>query len=418
MGDNNTIATNDGTVLGPSGTYSSELVYADDFNESDQPLDFSMKKPQSNNESQAKATSPKPNASENITNTSKEEVTGTTPNKTPVGIVQPFVHLPSVSQGVYIPQLPLLASGNHGNNGDVTPPLPQLVPMANPFISGFVATHQQLLAMQSGGATGAPSPMNNDAQFFSFKLNSNNNNITSSSAAPSHSANKKASGNHGNKRSKSSGENKSHLDPITFACSQCGLAFECAEIMWHHKLQDHKATTNIYCDTCTFETKDQSELQSHMMSTHGKEVGDNKTFMCFICGKGYSSKLGLNHHLMRHAEGGPPQFPCPYRGCDSVLHSRGALGNHVKRVHLKPTAKQTVIDESKQVFYCDYPRCDRSFRESKHLRVHRMTHTDEKPLKCHLCEYSCRQRNSMNWHMKSKHGLEKKVSLDGKTIYV
>ena len=47
-----------------------------------------------------------------------------------------------------------------------------------------------------------------------------------------------------------------------------------------------------------------------------------------------------------------------------------------------------------------------------------MLHTDEKPLKCTLCVYSCRQRNSMNWHMKTKHSLNKHVTYEGKTIYV
>jgi hypothetical protein len=67
---------------------------------------------------------------------------------------------------------------------------------------------------------------------------------------------------------------------------------------------------------------------------------------------------------------------------------------------------------------CDFPGCRRTFRELKHLKVHRMQHTDERPLACALCNYSCRQRNSLNWHMKSRHGLKNRVTEDGKTIYV
>lgn len=67
---------------------------------------------------------------------------------------------------------------------------------------------------------------------------------------------------------------------------------------------------------------------------------------------------------------------------------------------------------------CDFPGCCKSFRELKHLKVHKMQHTDERPLKCLQCDYSCRQRNSMNWHMKSKHGKEKMVDSDGRTVYV
>jgi len=67
---------------------------------------------------------------------------------------------------------------------------------------------------------------------------------------------------------------------------------------------------------------------------------------------------------------------------------------------------------------CEFPGCQREFRELKHLKVHRMQHTNERPLSCALCSYSCRQRNSLNWHMKSRHGLSKSVTEDGRTVYV
>ena len=41
-----------------------------------------------------------------------------------------------------------------------------------------------------------------------------------------------------------------------------------------------------------------------------------------------------------------------------------------------------------------------------------------KHLQCHLCEYTCKQRNSLNWHMKAKHNLEKAVNVERKTVYV
>ena len=67
---------------------------------------------------------------------------------------------------------------------------------------------------------------------------------------------------------------------------------------------------------------------------------------------------------------------------------------------------------------CEFAGCQREFRELKHLKVHRMQHTDERPLSCALCVYTCRQRNSLNWHMKSRHGLSKSVTDDGRTVYV
>ena len=47
-----------------------------------------------------------------------------------------------------------------------------------------------------------------------------------------------------------------------------------------------------------------------------------------------------------------------------------------------------------------------------------MLHTNEKPMRCGLCEYTCRQRNSMNWHMKTKHSMKKHVTPEGRTTYI
>jgi KRAB domain-containing zinc finger protein len=196
-------------------------------------------------------------------------------------------------------------------------------------------------------------------------------------------------------------------------CKSCGASFENAEEMWQHKLEKHAEGLHFLCDCCSYRTQSRLELQSHMLSTHGNEVGDMKEYMCFICSKGYSSKRGLNNHLMRHSEEGPPGFDCQEPGCKSRLVSKSALKNHIRRVHTKRSE-----DAGEQVFLCDFKGCDKTFKETKHLKVHRMQHTDERPLKCELCFYSCRQRNSMNWHMKSKHNMDKHVTSDGRTFYL
>ena len=37
------------------------------------------------------------------------------------------------------------------------------------------------------------------------------------------------------------------------------------------------------------------------------------------------------------------------------------------------------------------------------FQVHYRTHTDEKPITCNLCDFACRQRASLQWHMKKRH---------------
>ncbi|ELU07801.1 hypothetical protein CAPTEDRAFT_74545, partial [Capitella teleta] len=194
-----------------------------------------------------------------------------------------------------------------------------------------------------------------------------------------------------------------HADKCT--CKACGFSFDNAEEMWQHKMEKHLDDLQFLCDSCEYRTQSRMELQSHMLCTHGNEVGDMKEYLCFICSKGYSSKRGLNNHLMRHSEEGPPGYDCQVPGCKSRLVSKSALRNHVRRVHAKkpvaPVHSAVVLDAagSEALLFCDFEGCDKSFKEAKHLKVHRMQHTDERPLKCELCFYSCRQRNSMNWHM-------------------
>ena len=275
-----------------------------------------------------------------------------------------------------------------------------------------------------------------------------------------------------------------------YNCKVCTATFNDAEKMWEHRIKEHGECTKFYCDTCGFDCDNKEDLQNHMLSTHGKELGNFKAFICFICGKGYGTKSGLNHHMLRHSEEGPPTFPCPYPDCQSKLHSKGSLKMHIRRQHnnqpCPPNQKEAVTMyrceysgcedktfgredlqshmltvhgkelgnfktytcmicskgygtkpglnnhmqhchnqpcppqvhvENDKVYRCDFANCDKTFGTSKHLKVHYMQHTGAMPLRCHLCEYACRQRNSMNWHMKSKHGLEKRVTDDGRQTY-
>ncbi|NXL54690.1 ZFP91 ligase, partial [Podilymbus podiceps] len=57
----------------------------------------------------------------------------------------------------------------------------------------------------------------------------------------------------------------------------------------------------------------------------------------------------------------------------------------------------------KRDYICEF--CARSFRTSSNLIIHRRIHTGEKPLQCEICGFTCRQKASLNWHMK-KHDAD------------
>ncbi|XP_034712447.1 E3 ubiquitin-protein ligase ZFP91-like [Etheostoma cragini] len=108
---------------------------------------------------------------------------------------------------------------------------------------------------------------------------------------------------------------------------------------------------------------------------------------------------------------------CEIEGCGTVLAHPRYLQHHIKYQHL--LKKKYVCDHpscgrlfrlQKQLlrhakhhtdqrdYICEF--CARAFKSSHNLAVHRMIHTGEKPIQCEICGFTCRQKASLNWHMK------------------
>lgn len=225
------------------------------------------------------------------------------------------------------------------------------------------------------------------------------------------------------------------------------------------RLGEETAPSCVVCVRCGFAADSQSELQSHVLATHGKEIHELRDNLCSTCGKSSNSRISQHHdhhhHLLSHKMDVSTQHACPVVNCNQRFAGKGTLRHHLRLAHPgaltnspppadaeetgvsslqdaeQPQSSSTpppvgistslgpvVVQTDERPVTCDYPGCDKSFRELKHLKVHQMQHTDEKPLRCTICDYSCRQRNSLNWHMKSKHGQDKHVTNDGRTIYI
>ncbi|KAK1138245.1 E3 ubiquitin-protein ligase ZFP91-like [Acipenser oxyrinchus oxyrinchus] len=71
------------------------------------------------------------------------------------------------------------------------------------------------------------------------------------------------------------------------------------------------------------------------------------------------------------------------------------MGNCILQKQLLRHAKHHTDQRD---YICEY--CARAFKSSHNLAVHRMIHTGEKPLQCEICGFTCRQKASLNWHMK------------------
>lgn len=92
------------------------------------------------------------------------------------------------------------------------------------------------------------------------------------------------------------------------------------------------------------------------------------------------------------------QMTCSVAGCDFKFSSKRELRQHVTVDHMGKTRKYT----------CSWPECSKRFFARTHLSIHMLTHTGEKPVACDICDYRCRQRTALIWHMR-KHGVFHKV---------
>ncbi len=75
----------------------------------------------------------------------------------------------------------------------------------------------------------------------------------------------------------------------THTCDQCGKGFITASDLKEH-IYTHTDIKRFTCPTCGQKLKNDSCYRRHMMCVHGEKV------TCEVCGKDYSSPVGLKVH--------------------------------------------------------------------------------------------------------------------------
>ncbi|CAG4974588.1 unnamed protein product [Colias eurytheme] len=107
-----------------------------------------------------------------------------------------------------------------------------------------------------------------------------------------------------------------------------------------------------------------------------------KRFPCTECGKKFSEKGSLHHHLQLHSDDRP--FTCNI--CNGTFKTNKYLMKHIKRVHNAPTDHE-----------CDF--CGKKFHYKSLMEKHRVVHTDEKPYKCKWCKKGFNSGYSLSTHI-------------------
>lgn len=174
----------------------------------------------------------------------------------------------------------------------------------------------------------------------------------------------------------------------------------------------------IACDECPETFKSLPEFYEHKTEVHKEVNSIQGEFECDFCGKVYQYYHALQFHRRMHRV---RRVPCLDKSCDVKFRSRKEMENHFDAKHpdkkeyyhcvydgcTKKFLKNFHLQEHIRVkhynikaFQCPWPGCIKEFAAQRHLKIHLLIHRDEKPMKCDHCDYRCRQRSAMNWHMR------------------
>ena len=221
---------------------------------------------------------------------------------------------------------------------------------------------------------------------------------------------------------------KRHV-PMCYICKNCGAEYQ---------NQDEEAEENLdplHCENCHGDliktemeipmsrnvfSKVTVEENHHNRQGNSSETENQASYECEVCSKTFEYFHALQFHrkmhkqkkiecsepdcelkfrtikeMERHYESRHPSsekkefYYCTFDRCNKKFLKNFHLQEHVRVKHMKIKA-----------FQCPWPGCPKEFAAERHMKVHLLIHKDEKPIKCEHCEYRCRQRSALNWHMR------------------
>lgn len=172
-------------------------------------------------------------------------------------------------------------------------------------------------------------------------------------------------------------------------CDLCAEQFRTFTNYYEHRQKVHgdcglSRAEHYVCDTCGKILYTSKSLRLH------RKLHLDRTVQCTIndCPRFFQNNMDLLRHI-REQHDKTKEFSCIYDGCNKKFMKNFHLQEHIRVKHFNIRA-----------FRCSWPGCTKEFAAERHLKVHLLIHKDEKPLKCEFCEYRCRQRNALNWHMR------------------
>nr|XP_006825860.1 PREDICTED: zinc finger protein ZFAT-like [Saccoglossus kowalevskii] len=186
-----------------------------------------------------------------------------------------------------------------------------------------------------------------------------------------------------------------------FTCPHCNKLFKYRHALAVHILI-HKDIKPFKCNRCNYASNSSGNLNVHMRKHTGEK------FRCSKCDFTCINKGHLKVHMAKH---GTDRYECEL--CGKKVHHPTELVKHIKYKHdIDRDNKAKEYFERKKMesrsgrrallYQCNI--CERKFKTKRDHDMHLYLHTNEKPYKCELCEYSTARKPYMKVHVK-KHRI-------------
>ncbi|XP_063835536.1 zinc finger protein 433-like [Ostrinia nubilalis] len=177
-----------------------------------------------------------------------------------------------------------------------------------------------------------------------------------------------------------------------YVCKDCGVSCEGVDKLQIHERR-HLFSKRSKCPKCgkLYTSKDFFERHVKLcledkLDPHPFRTEIVKTYICDLCGKGYSTPGGLRVHE-RFTHGNAKPHECEY--CGKQFTAPSYLKTHM----LKHTGEKN--------FKCTI--CNRRFVSKEALLYHTRRHTGEKPYSCKYCNERFVNASARAEHVKFKH---------------
>ena len=178
-------------------------------------------------------------------------------------------------------------------------------------------------------------------------------------------------------------------------CDTCGRKFSTKTSLENHIENAHY----LKCGECDEKFQETHQLEAHIRRRHNKKV--NK---CDQCGREFRSADTLRLHMEIHKK---PEFEC--MKCKRQFMTKGELDFHLMEHEsdekLQKLKEEAEAAEASKKWFCDNPKCNKSFLTEKSFKMHMDMHAAEQDdrKECPKCHKTFMTEKSLNFHIENFH---------------